>query len=158
MFPCSCLEFELILDLIRALVLLGGILSPLLSVALEESTKYTSLPTQDTRCRHTGTSLGTGIASWYGPNFHGKTMANGETYDMYAYTVAHKTLPLGTVLCVTNPENGKSVRAVVTDRGPYKGERIIDLSKRIAQEIGVSLGLVVVRLISHPRRTPRRQK
>jgi rare lipoprotein A len=147
----------LIIDPIRAIILAVGILSPLLSLALEERPKNISRPTQDTYCRSRGTFLERGIASWYGPNFHGKTMANGEPYDMYAYTVAHKTLPKQTVICVTNPENGKSVRAVVTDRGPYKGERIIDLSKRVAEEIGISLGLVEIRVLSTPRGIPRQR-
>ncbi|HSE34693.1 MAG TPA: septal ring lytic transglycosylase RlpA family protein [Candidatus Paceibacterota bacterium] len=78
-----------------------------------------------------------GVASWYGPGFQGRKMANGRTYDMHAYTVAHKTLPLGTPVCVVNKKNGAIVHAVVTDRGPYIGNRVIDLSKRVAHELGV---------------------
>lgn len=84
-------------------------------------------------------------ASWYGPGFHGRQMANGDTYNQYAMTVAHKTLPFGTKLCIKNPDNGKSVVAVVTDRGPYqsiyrpgKAPRDIDLSKGVADRLGVT--------------------
>ncbi len=70
----------------------------------------------------------TGIASWYGKDFHGRPTASGETYNMYAMTAAHKTLPLGTVLLVTSLENGKKVKVTVNDRGPFVKGRIIDLS------------------------------
>lgn len=78
----------------------------------------------------------TGIASWYGPDFHGKATANGERYDMNALTAAHRTLPMPTIVRVTNLENGKSIRLRVNDRGPYARGRIIDLSKRAAQLLG----------------------
>lgn len=74
-------------------------------------------------------------------------MANGKIYDMNALTVAHRFLPLGTPICIVNPANGRSVRAVVTDRGPYVGGRIIDLSRRIAAELGtLERGLGVVHI------------
>jgi len=86
-----------------------------------------------------------GIASWYGPRFHGRQMANGRTYNMYAYTIAHRKLPLGTKVCIVNPQNGRAVIAVVTDRGPYIGNRIADLSKRIADDLGLTLhGLGII--------------
>ena len=78
-----------------------------------------------------------GIASWYGDDFHGKATANGECYNMYAFTAAHKTLPLPTVARVTNLENGKSVVVKVNDRGPFARGRIIDLSYAAAQSIGM---------------------
>jgi rare lipoprotein A len=78
-----------------------------------------------------------GIASWYGSDFHGKSSANGECYNMYAFTAAHKTLPLPTIVRVTNLENGKSVVLKVNDRGPYARGRIIDLSYAAAQSLGV---------------------
>jgi rare lipoprotein A len=79
----------------------------------------------------------TGIASWYGPGFHGRMKANGiEKFDQNDISAAHKTLPLPTVVRVTNTENGRSVVLVVDDRGPYVGERIIDLSIGAAKEIG----------------------
>ena len=68
-----------------------------------------------------------GIASWYGPNFHGKKTSNGEWYDMYAMTAAHKTLPMNTIVKVTNLLNGKSVIVRINDRGPFVKNRIIDL-------------------------------
>ena len=79
----------------------------------------------------------TGIASWYGPKFHGKLTANGETYNQMAGTAAHKTLPFNTILLVENLENNKSTVVRVNDRGPFVGARIIDLSKKAAQQIGM---------------------
>lgn len=78
----------------------------------------------------------TGISSWYGPGFHGKQTANGEIYDQMALTAAHKTLPLPSCVRVTNLENGQSVVLRVNDRGPFHGERIIDVSQRAAQLLG----------------------
>lgn len=78
----------------------------------------------------------TGIASWYGPNFDGKKTANGETYDQNAMTAAHKTLPLPTMVRVTNLENGRSIEVRINDRGPYAPGRIIDMSRRGAQLLG----------------------
>ncbi len=79
-----------------------------------------------------------GIASWYGPGFHGKRTANGERYNQNAMTAAHKTLPLSTVVKVTNLENNKTVVVRINDRGPYYGNRILDLSKKAAQSLGIS--------------------
>ena len=78
-----------------------------------------------------------GIASWYGKDFHGKPTSSGEIYDMYQLTCAHNTLPLGTMVMVTNMENGKSVELKVNDRGPFVKDRIIDLSYAAAQIIGM---------------------
>tara|TARA_R100001143_G_C3361009_1_gene135756 strand:+ start:771 stop:1436 length:666 start_codon:yes stop_codon:yes gene_type:complete len=80
-------------------------------------------------------AIGSGVASWYGPNFHGKATANGEIFDMNALTAAHRTLPFNTVVLVENRDNGQSVIVRINDRGPYVGNRIIDLSRRAAQEI-----------------------
>jgi rare lipoprotein A len=77
------------------------------------------------------------VASWYGSQHHGKLMANGKPFDMYADTVAHKNLPLGTPLTLTNPQTGTSVKVQVTDRGPYIPGRNIDLSYGAAQKLGV---------------------
>jgi rare lipoprotein A len=82
-----------------------------------------------------GAMLQAGIASWYGPNFHGKLTANGESYNMDDFTAAHKTLPFNTIVRVTNRENGKEVDVRINDRGPYVGDRVIDLSRRAADEI-----------------------
>ncbi len=78
----------------------------------------------------------TGIASWYGEAFHGKDTANGESFDLNAITAAHRTLPMPTIVQVTNLENGRSVQVRVNDRGPYARGRIIDLSRRSAQLLG----------------------
>lgn len=78
-----------------------------------------------------------GVASWYGREFHGKTTASGEQFDMNDMTAAHKTLPFGTIVEVKNLENGKAVRLKINDRGPYRGNRIIDLSYGGAKEIGM---------------------
>ncbi len=79
-----------------------------------------------------------GIASWYGPNFNGKSTANGETYNMYHLSAAHPTLPLPSYVQVTNTANGRTLVVRVNDRGPYKHGRIVDLSKRAAQLLGVT--------------------
>ncbi|MDR2488726.1 MAG: septal ring lytic transglycosylase RlpA family protein [Desulfovibrio sp.] len=78
-----------------------------------------------------------GIASWYGPNFHGKKTANGERYDMYGMTAAHKILPFGTKVRVTNRSNGRSIVVRINDRGPFVTDRIIDLTRTGAEEIGM---------------------
>jgi len=78
-----------------------------------------------------------GIASWYGPTFHGKKTSNGETYNMYAQTAAHKTYPMNTMVKVTNLDNGKITTVRINDRGPFVSGRIIDLSKKSANDIGV---------------------
>ena len=78
----------------------------------------------------------TGIASWYGRQFHGRKTANGELYDMNALTAAHKTLPLSSAVRVTNLENGRSIVLRVNDRGPFVDGRIIDVSRRGAQLLG----------------------
>ncbi len=88
-----------------------------------------------------------GTASWYGRQFHGRTTANGETYDMNQMTCAHRTLPFGTVLLVTNLNNGKSATVRVNDRGPYVAGRIIDLSRAAASALGMlSTGTAQVEL------------
>jgi len=77
-----------------------------------------------------------GIASWYGKKFHGRLTSNGETYDMYNLTAAHKSLPLPTVVKVTNLDNGNSVQLRVNDRGPFHDDRVIDLSYAAAKQLG----------------------
>ena len=78
----------------------------------------------------------TGIASWYGPGFHGKDTANGETYDQNDLTAAHRTLPMPSAVRVTNLENGRSIVLRINDRGPFARGRIIDVSRRGAQLLG----------------------
>ena len=78
-----------------------------------------------------------GMASWYGRDFHGKKTSNGETYNMYAMTAAHKTLPLGTYVSVHNLENNRSIVVRINDRGPFVRGRVIDLSYTAAKDIGI---------------------
>ncbi len=78
-----------------------------------------------------------GIASWYGSKFHGRRTSSGETYDMYAMTAAHTTLPLPTYARVTNLENGRSIVVKINDRGPFHDNRIIDLSYTAASKLGI---------------------
>jgi rare lipoprotein A len=80
----------------------------------------------------------TGVASWYGPGFHGKNTANGEIYDQHDRTAAHRTLQMPSVLRVTNLENGQSTVVRVNDRGPFARSRIIDLSRVAAEELGMT--------------------
>ncbi len=88
-----------------------------------------------------------GIASWYGPNFHNKLTSNGEYYNMHAMTAAHKTLPMNTMLRVTNLDNGKKIVVRVNDRGPFVKSRIIDLSNAAAHRIDmVKKGTAPVRI------------
>jgi len=88
-----------------------------------------------------------GNASWYGNPFHGRRASNGEVYDMYKFTAAHRTLPFETMVRVTNLANGKSTTVRVTDRGPFVDNRIIDLSLAAAREIeSVGPGVVHVRI------------
>lgn len=99
-----------------------------------------------------------GLASWYGPGFDGRRTANGEIYDMHALTAAHKTLPFGTVVEVTNRDNGKSTRVRINDRGPFVKGRIIDLSKRGAKKIdmiGTGTARVEIRVVSVSSPAPR---
>jgi len=80
-----------------------------------------------------------GVASWYGDKFHGKRTANGEIYNMYKLTAAHKTLPFNTILEVKNLQNQKSVLVRINDRGPFVKNRIIDLSYKSAQILGIDV-------------------
>ena len=79
-----------------------------------------------------------GVASWYGSDFHGKPTSNGETYDMYALTAAHKTLPLGVYVRARNLKNRKEVVVRINDRGPFVRERIIDFSYTAAKQLGIA--------------------
>ena len=88
-----------------------------------------------------------GNASWYGNPFHGRRASNGEIYDMYKLTAAHRTLPFETMVRVTNLSNSKSTVVRITDRGPFVENRIIDLSQAAAREIeSIGPGVVRVRL------------
>lgn len=88
-----------------------------------------------------------GEASWYGPGFNGKKTANGEKFDMYKLTAAHKKLAFGTKVRVTNLKNGKSVIVRINDRGPFVKGRVIDLSKKAAQQIDmINAGHIPVKI------------
>jgi len=92
-------------------------------------------------------------ASWYGEYFHGRKTANGEIYDMNGFTAAHKTYPLGTVLFITNPKNGKSLKVRINDRGPFWNDREIDLSMGAAEFLGTKragVAKVQYRVVSVP--------
>lgn len=78
----------------------------------------------------------TGVASWYGGYFHGRLTASGRRYSKFSYMAAHKSLPFGTLMRVTNPDNGKSVVVEILDRGPYVADRMLDLSEATAKELG----------------------
>jgi rare lipoprotein A len=88
-----------------------------------------------------------GNASWYGPDFDGKTTANGEEFDAEALTAAHPYLPFGSIVRVVNPKNGKFEVVRINDRGPYQEGREIDVSYRVARKIGLThVGVTKVRL------------
>lgn len=91
---------------------------------------YFRLPPDDSFIQH-------GLASWYGPSFHGRRTSNGERFDMHSLTAAHKTLPMDTVVLVKNLDNGKQTVVRINDRGPYLGGRILDLSHRAAHALGL---------------------
>jgi rare lipoprotein A len=98
--------------------------------------------------RH-GVAIERGVASWYGPGFHGNFTASGERYDMHSLTAAHRTLPFGTVVEVRNLENGRRVRVKINDRGPFVNNRIVDLSRAAAEAIGmVGPGTALVELVA----------
>jgi rare lipoprotein A len=87
-----------------------------------------------------------GLASWYGRKFHGKSTALGETYDMYAMTAAHRTMPLPSYARVRNPSNGRAIVVRVNDRGPFSDGRVIDLSYTAAFKLGVLGGVSTVQV------------
>ena len=95
----------------------------------------------------------TGLASWYGRQFHGRKTANGDQFDMYAMTAAHRSLPLNCYIRVTNQDNGKSVVVKVNDRGPFHGNRVLDLSYAAASQLGITqkgVGNVTIERIESP--------
>jgi rare lipoprotein A len=95
------------------------------------------------------------VVSWYGPGFHGKLTASGERYDMNAMTCAHKTLPFGTILSLTNIDNGKTARVTVNDRGPFVRGRDIDVSRAAAKKLdilGAGTGKVRVTMLGRDSR------
>ncbi|OOR89012.1 hypothetical protein B0181_07540 [Moraxella caviae] len=94
-----------------------------------------------------------GLASWYGRQFHGRKTASGERFDMHAMTAAHRSLPLNCYIRVTNKDNGKSVVVKVNDRGPFHGNRVLDLSYGAAKAIGLTqkgVGNVTIERVDGP--------
>lgn len=88
-----------------------------------------------------------GVASWYGPGFHGRQTASGERFDQNDFTAAHRKLPLGSEVRVTNLENGRSITVEINDRGPYAKGRVLDLSRAAARQLGmVEDGVAKVRI------------
>ncbi len=105
-----------------------------------------SIPSS-TQVAHRGHRVYSGKASWYGPGFHGRRTANGEIYNSNALTAAHRSLPFGTRVRVTNIHNGRSVVVRINDRGPFIGGRIIDVSAGAARRLNmISSGIAPVRL------------
>lgn len=113
--------------------------APTETVELIEVQELVNQAVQITRdvAMQTGQAVEAGVASWYGRAFHGRRTASGERFDMNELTAAHKTLPLGTVVQVRNPINGKTVDVKINDRGPFAKDRIIDLSYRAAVMLGI---------------------
>jgi rare lipoprotein A len=113
---------------------------------IEEAKKAKALPEEEIEKRETR-SVQYGVASWYGPDFHGKPTSSGEVYDMFQLTCAHNNFPLGTTVIVTNVENGRSLELKVNDRGPFVKERIIDVSYAAARILGMwEKGTALVRV------------
>lgn len=108
--------------------------------------------------RAANSEMQTGIASWYSPKFHGGSTASGESYDMNMFTAAHRTLPLGTVVKVTDEKSGDSVVVCINDRGPFIRGRVIDLSFAAAEQLGMNDGRgitpVAVEVVSTAEGTP----
>ncbi|MEM7073098.1 MAG: septal ring lytic transglycosylase RlpA family protein, partial [Pseudomonadota bacterium] len=159
----------------KALIILGGLLMAGCSLDGSDDRKQidgldapgSELQTHDQRARYGSYKIGTpyiikgqryipaidysyaeeGIASWYGPAFHGKLTANGAIFDMNAISAAHRTLPLPSWVMVTNLENGRALKVLVNDRGPYIDGRILDLSRKAARILGFEQqGVVWVRV------------
>ncbi len=122
------------------------------SPSKKSTAKNSSAPDKEVwQKRAQGSLSSVGIASWYGKDFHMKPTASGVKYDMYTFTAAHRTLPLGTVVKVTDASNGKSVMVCVNDRGPYVSGRIIDLSYAAAERLDLmdrGVGKVKVEVVS----------
>lgn len=116
--------------------------TPVEEIPPVKKTKSTSIKEEAPPALNTTFRMGqmfVGIASYYGPKFHGKTTANGEVFDMYGITAAHKTLPFNTMVRVTNLSNNKSLLVRINDRGPFIPGRMLDLSYGAAKKLGLIL-------------------
>lgn len=135
----DCHPHQLITDWVNNIRSVAG--ASILPLAQAQEDMYAATET---------TYVADGVASWYGPDFHGRTTANGEIYNQYDLTAAHRSLPLGTLVRVTNRDNGRSVIVRINDRGPYVDEahRIIDLSYEAAKILdSVGHGVIPVELV-----------
>ena len=111
----------------------------------EASRHHTSHVSKAHKTKHHSKTHHQSTASWYGADFHGKRTANGERFNMYAMTAAHKSLPLSSYVEVTNLKNHRSIIVRINDRGPYHGKRALDLSYAAAKELGIKgLGSVQI--------------
>ncbi|WP_225412063.1 septal ring lytic transglycosylase RlpA family protein [Stigmatella hybrida] len=128
-------------------VLLLALALGLMTGCASRSSRTAPAPRDEPAGKGSGTYLGEGLASFYGPGLHGRKTANGERFDQEAMTAAHRTARFGTCVQVVNMENGRSVKVRVNDRGPFKAGRIIDVSKGAARKLGMlEKGLARVRL------------
>ena len=113
-----------------------------------------SMPLASTAKPSAGDTL-TGVASYYADRFHGRKTASGERFDQSALTAAHKKLPFGSRVLVTDKKSGKSVIVTINDRGPYIKGRVIDLSRKAARELGIikrGIAKVEIKILTVPRR------
>jgi len=156
--PSLCIVFLLVFSLMQGGSVLPGSPVALKPQSAEAATLDDAVPAKNNRTQGKATRQANtretskkkiirGQASWYGPGFHGKKTASGEIFDQSRLTAAHKTLPLGTKAKVTNLENGNTVEVEINDRGPYIGERVIDVSRAAAKALGfIDSGITLVRI------------
>ena len=134
-------KFKLLLPMVLILSMIGLTLLPTKSEITNHNLTVVENPLEEVNSISQNVKvkyydLGIMNASWYGPRFHGRLTANGEIYDQMGYTAAHKSLPFGTLLKLTNLKTETSVVVRINDRGPYIPGRKIDLSKKVAMELG----------------------
>lgn len=103
----------------------------------EEAREAREAPVAETQPQEVLREVGRGLASWYGPRFHGRRTASGERFDQHQLTAAHRTLPFGTVVRVQSLVNGRTVDVRINDRGPHIRRRVIDLSRAAAEALGL---------------------
>jgi rare lipoprotein A len=140
--------------MLRTLVIIGFALVMASSCSRNKAAKSVpQAPQRNVRAVKIGETE-RGIASWYGDPYHGRTSANGEVFNMNEKTAAHRTMPFGTWVRVENESNSKRVNVRITDRGPFVGDRIIDLSRKAAEDIamiGPGTAMVKLTVIDAPR-------